>query len=68
MRCNMPAPLCRKAEARENASNAASRYPKPAAAPCPACNYASACQEVHDQQEKFQTAYNRRGSKDSQLK
>ena len=26
------------------------------------------CQEVHDQQEKFQTAYNRRGSKDSQLK
>jgi phage/conjugal plasmid C-4 type zinc finger TraR family protein len=27
-----------------------------------------ACQEVHDQQEKFQTAYNRRGSKDSQLK
>ncbi|UOO81094.1 DksA/TraR family C4-type zinc finger protein [Uruburuella testudinis] len=27
-----------------------------------------ACRQLHDEQEKFQTAYNRRGSKDSQLK
>ncbi|MDO5638736.1 MAG: DksA/TraR family C4-type zinc finger protein [Neisseria sp.] len=34
----------------------------------PGVQFCVACQAEHDEREKFQTAYNRRGSKNSQLK